>query len=84
MLQNPAQPYMGSRKENKGFQDKLTLLPGADLSALFRHNSESAKKKLDLVRNNKNNNLPRNDDKHTDGQQCASSQDGAKLLKHCI
>lgn len=69
---------MESKKENKGFQDKLTLLPGADLSTLFRHSSESAKKKLDLVKNNKNNNLPRNYDKYTDGQQLGvSSQDGA-------
>lgn len=44
---------MRSRKENKGFQDKLTLLPGAYLSTLLRHNSEPAKKKSDLVKRKK-------------------------------
>lgn len=58
---------MRSRKENKGFQDKLTLLPGTYLSTLLRHNSEPAKKKSDLVKRKKKY-LPRDDDRHMDRQ----------------
>lgn len=65
----PTQPYVGSGKENKSFQDKLTLLPAAALNALLGHNSEPAKKKSDLVKKKKKKKNPLGDDgKCTEGR----------------
>lgn len=60
----PTQPHVACEKENKSFQDKLTLLPGAALSVRLGHNLQPAKKKSDLVKK-KGKVLPRDDGKHS-------------------
>lgn len=79
----PTQPHVGCGKENKSYQDKLTLLPGAALSTRLGHDSQPAKKKSDLVKK-KGKALPRDDGKHSEGQLQLSPEGACPAPALCL
>lgn len=79
----PTQPHVGCGKENKSFQDKLTLLPGAALSTWLRHDLQPAKKKSDLVKM-KGKVLPRDDGKRSEGQLQLSPEGACPAPALCL
>lgn len=79
----PTQPHVGCGKENKSFQDKLTLLPGAALSARLGHDLQPAKKKSDLVKK-KGKILPGDDGKRSEGRLQLSPEGACPAPALCL